>query len=342
MTIVVIGDNTGDDYAGTDDTQIEEGAPTTNRDSLIYFETSKYSSGNWAHALLRFSGLSNITGPVTVNDAYISLTIGDAAGANHTVSWYRLLRTWVTTEATWNIYSTGNNWGTAGGTNATDRSGTVSAQAINISTTIGTVVDFTGTQIDQDVEDAINGVVPNDGWHGERTDGSNDSGYRQWRGEGASDGLRPYLTVDYTASSGISGTIAVTLANFTSAISGYSTHTGTIAVTLSNFTSAITGTKTIVGSIAQTLADFTSSISGSSTVTGTIAVVLDSLTSAISGAIGKVGTIGVTLSNFTSAISGSVSGGIAKARWFVRMLANKFHFGITNLRASMKRNRNNS
>ena len=199
MTIVVIGDNTGDDYAGTDDTHLEEGAPTTNRDSLIYFETSKYSANNWAHGLLRFSGLSNITGPVTVSDAKISLTIGDAAGLNHTVSWYRLLRAWVVAEATWNIYSTANNWGTAGGTGAADRSSTLSAQATNISATIGDVVEFTGTQIDQDVEDFINGDLTNDGWHGERTDGSNDTTYRQWRSEGATDGLRPYLTVDYTA-----------------------------------------------------------------------------------------------------------------------------------------------
>jgi len=39
----------------------------------------------------------------------------------------RVLRSWVEAETTWNIFSTGNNWGTAGCGNATDRDATVLA-----------------------------------------------------------------------------------------------------------------------------------------------------------------------------------------------------------------------
>lgn len=66
--------------------------------------------------------------------------------------------------------------------------------------------------------------------------------------------------------------------------------TGTIASTLADVTSSISGTVTppaVTGTIAVTLADVTSSISGdaSTDVTGTIAAVLDNVQPAISGSV---------------------------------------------------------
>lgn len=145
----------------------------------------------------------------------------------------------------------------------------------------------------------------------------------------------------WLVSSGVSGTIAVTLANLTSSISASRTHSGTIAVTLANQTSAISGTKTIRGTIAQTLDTFTSAIAAAKSHIGTMAVTLDTFISSITGSKSHTGTIAVTLATFVSAISGTAGGAISRGRWFVRMLANKFQFGVANLRASMKRNRNN-
>lgn len=112
-----------------------------------------------------------------------------------------------------------------------------------------------------------------------------------------------------TLSSGVSGTISVTLDAFTSSISGTTTVTGTIAQTLANFTSSISGTSEIPGTIAVTLENNTSSISGSvgSDVTGTLAVTLENYSSSMSGTTTVIGTIAVTLAAFTSSISGTTT-----------------------------------
>lgn len=117
------------------------------------------------------------------------------------------------------------------------------------------------------------------------------------------------VLVSAPAAGGATGTIAVTLAAFTSAITGTTTVTGSAAPTLAAFTSAITGTVTVPGTIAVTLADHTSSMSGTPTVPGTIAATLDDSTSSISGSVGNAvsGTIAATLAAFTSAITGTTS-----------------------------------
>lgn len=201
MTVVVIGDNTGDDFSGTIDAQIKEGASTTNYGSSSTMETTKWSAGDYTHSVIAFTGLSNITGPVTVNDAKVSLRLTDELNLiTQTISMYRLLRNWVEGEVTWDDYSTSNAWQTAGGTGANDRSGTVSATASIGSGPALQYYDFTGTQIDTDVENMINGSVSNYGWHDERTDGGAGGYYLTWATSEGTDGQRPYLTVDYTAS----------------------------------------------------------------------------------------------------------------------------------------------
>ena len=81
----------------------------------------------------------------------------------------------------------------------------------------------------------------------------------------------------------VTGTIAATLANLTSTITGTGTITGTIAATLANLTSTITGTGTIAGTVAATLANLTSTITGTGTIAGTVAATLANLTSTITG-----------------------------------------------------------
>lgn len=122
------------------------------------------------------------------------------------------------------------------------------------------------------------------------------------------------------AASSVTGTIAVTLANFTSAISGTSTHSGTIAVTLAAHTSAISGAKSHLGTLAVTLANFTS---------------------AIAAAKSHVGTMAVTLADFTSAIAGEVEGAVAAGRWLLRQIGAKTAMACRYLVSCVRRNRNN-
>ncbi len=124
-------------------------------------------------------------------------------------------------------------------------------------------------------------------------------------------------------SPGVTGTVAVTLENSTSAATG-STVTGSLARTLDNATGAAEGSST-TGTLARTLADATSSATGGygpsgtlartledatgaatgSTVTGTLARTLADSTSSASGGHGPAGALAVTLADATSAASGS-------------------------------------
>lgn len=197
MTTVVISDNAGADFSGTDDCQIKSGAATTNYGSDGTMEVTKWAVGDHLHSLLKFTGLSNITGPVTVSSATLELYLSSGDPGTHTISMYRLLRNWVESQATWNIFSTSNNWGTAGGLNATDRSSTLTASASVNNTS--EYKSFTSAQLAQDVQDFINGVNPNYGWHFERTGGGDDNQGRIFHtSESVSDTSRPKLTVVYT------------------------------------------------------------------------------------------------------------------------------------------------
>jgi hypothetical protein len=113
--------------------------------------------------------------------------------------------------------------------------------------------------------------------------------------------------------SGVTGTIAVTLANATSAASG-STVAGTIAQTLGSATSAAAGARGAAGTTAVTLAGSTLAASGSSVV-GSVGLALGNATSVASGARGAAGTSAVTLGSATSSAAGqhAIGGSVAVA-----------------------------
>lgn len=93
--------------------------------------------------------------------------------------------------------------------------------------------------------------------------------------------------------------------------------TGTVAVTLADFTSAASGTvaNAVTGTVAVTLDPFTSSATGTVTspgITGTVAVTLDVFTAAASGTVaapGVTGTVAVTLAAFTTTTTAVVVNG---------------------------------
>lgn len=114
--------------------------------------------------------------------------------------------------------------------------------------------------------------------------------------------------------SSVSGTIAVTEASDTSAISGTSTVNGSLSETEDSDTSAIAGNSTITGALAGVEVADTSSVAGSPTVVGSLAETEEDDTSTISGTTGEVvGTIAVTEDSDTGALSGTstVSGSFA-------------------------------
>lgn len=151
----------GGPYTGISDTQLMAGNPTTNfvgsNDLRVYDDTS---ASQETFAIMSFAaGLDNITGPVTVSSATIYLNIlGNAGDASLTVNVHEVIPAMVYAEATWNIYSTGNNWDTAGAkTSGTDYDATVLATA-SVSGTPTYWTSFSGAGLAQAVEDYINGV----------------------------------------------------------------------------------------------------------------------------------------------------------------------------------------
>jgi hypothetical protein len=124
-----------------------------------------------------------------------------------------------------------------------------------------------------------------------------------------SDFEKAFLGVLATASSGTTGTVAVTQAANTSSASGVLGYTGTVAATQANQTSSASGLAGNIGSAAVTQANQTSSASGtvtSSGFSGSVAVTQASQTSAASGVLRYSGTAAIVQAGDTAAASGKL------------------------------------
>jgi len=143
---------------------IVEAAPTTNYATTNPMEISTYGAADKRNALIKFD-LSGITGPVTVSSVVITLQDWNvSSGTTDTIRLYRCLRNWVEGEATWNIYSTGNSWSTAGGSGSgTDRAASESANWNETTSAWSTQTISSTTQLCSDVQDMINNGS-NYGW----------------------------------------------------------------------------------------------------------------------------------------------------------------------------------
>ena len=158
------------DAAAGKDAQIYSGAATTNYGTNVACGSGDFGSGAavLAHGLFAFD-VSGIPAGAIVTSVTLSLwetTAASSGGAP--ASWaqelHRLLRDWVEAEATWNVYSTGNNWSTAGATNAADRAAAVSASLTMDGTAAGAFVDWSGAGLVADVQAWVDGMATNYGW----------------------------------------------------------------------------------------------------------------------------------------------------------------------------------
>lgn len=208
MTVTVIGDNTGDDYAGTEDAQIKEGAATTNYGSSGTMETTKYAANDHTHSLLSFSGLSNIAATEDVSAVTLGLYQTTASGT-YALKLSRILRNWVEAQATWNIWSTSNNWTTAGGLSTGNDIASLNSVTASIDATVGAYKALSmPAQFVADIEDFIDGTYSNYGHHIQRSDAGEDSGYKGWKTSEDSFDNKPYLSVTHAPGGGGGSTLA--------------------------------------------------------------------------------------------------------------------------------------
>jgi hypothetical protein len=118
----------------TIDTYISQTAATTNYGTAEVLATRPYTS-NIGRILLKFDFSSIVPAGATISSATLRLYATTGA-TGRTITVYRELRTdWVEAQATWNIYKTDNNWGTAGALNSdSDYTATDAATAATVAT----------------------------------------------------------------------------------------------------------------------------------------------------------------------------------------------------------------
>jgi hypothetical protein len=117
---VTIGGNTGDDYSGLDLMVGGSASPDTFSSNPATMDPY----GQTRIAVFNPTGASNVTalGTVTLTTARLGLWLTNAFGNGSLVA-YDMLRATVLGQMSWNSYSTGNAWATAGaGGSGTDRS----------------------------------------------------------------------------------------------------------------------------------------------------------------------------------------------------------------------------
>jgi hypothetical protein len=97
----------------TADTYLSDGNPTTNYGAGTTVNLANISTLHW-RSIVSFDFHSLVPSLATIISATLSMYFYSFA-TGRTLTVYRLLRTdWIEAQATWNIYKTGSNWGTAG------------------------------------------------------------------------------------------------------------------------------------------------------------------------------------------------------------------------------------
>lgn len=186
------------DEASGIDTFIQSNAATTNRGTATGLEIGENSGITKAvsRALIKFD-LSPIPSTAIISSATLTITPeSDRSNNARTLSVYRQKRAWVETEATWNIYSTGNNWQTAGGFGANDCEQTsIGHVSISASQTVNVGVDISLTA--SAIQEIVNGTWTNNGFLLKVDTEANDQ-FVYYSSGAATASYRPKLVIEYT------------------------------------------------------------------------------------------------------------------------------------------------
>jgi hypothetical protein len=186
---------------GTDgfDTYLAHWAVTSNYGSTGEILVGS-SGGETARTLIKFD-LSSIPSDATVTAATLTLTISYDLSSNvRDYKIYQALRNWNDDQATWNEWTTGNSWTTAGaGSNGNDINlSTVWATAtMGASDPINTNKDFVfnSTGISE-LQKMVNGTYTNYGWM-IKADTENNDRYNFYSSAATTSSYRPKLVIQY-------------------------------------------------------------------------------------------------------------------------------------------------
>ena len=112
-------------YSGTLDTVLSEDEPITNfgSDLACLVDGDDPSGSGKDLSTILYWDISAIPAGSLVEGVTITLNVSNTS--NDTYQVYEMKRNWVESQATWNVYSSGNNWDTPGALGSDDRGSTV-------------------------------------------------------------------------------------------------------------------------------------------------------------------------------------------------------------------------
>lgn len=201
MTTVIISNNTTGsyigDFPGANNTYLDSLNITTNRQASSNQAFYDWSSTERYNNLFSFSGISNITGPVSVSNATLNIACKASGSGVVSADFYKLLVPWVSTQATWSNRVTGTAWAGAGATGSgTDRATTKTLDTVTIPVTVNAWGNYSSAQLAADCEGDINGTTTHNGWVGDSsTTGTYAYVYPEWD----TTGYAAALAITYTA-----------------------------------------------------------------------------------------------------------------------------------------------
>jgi hypothetical protein len=116
------------------DTEFASDAPTTNYNTGVEMGIGEWNAGAAIHRSWIKPDFSSLPVGAVIKSATLKLiTSTDVSNNARTMYAHRCLRAVVANQATWNIYSTGNSWGTAGCSNSTtDYDGTIALATASV------------------------------------------------------------------------------------------------------------------------------------------------------------------------------------------------------------------
>ena len=181
------------DAAAGLDTDIYQESPTNNYGNGLYLRIGESANEvRLFRALIKFD-LSTLPDSAVISSATFSLwCYGHASDNARTMRVYRQKRAWVEGEATWNLYSTGNNWQTSGGFGSDDcEQSDIGSREFSATEALDEFKDFALTSVTKAALDFGNGWLI-------KTDTENADKYSFRSSDYATPGERPKLGLEYT------------------------------------------------------------------------------------------------------------------------------------------------